>query len=198
MLDLLGLGSRREREHERRALATVLALLLWMLKGLGATTRVKPFRYFLYPHVNRRHWIRFSEHDILIADSPVIKANPGTSVAYIPRLYQKDIYGYWYPKASVTNLSGMVNNTFISGMVNDSFIWTGITAQFNLTLLLNGQYKLAYELYYWDGANWVMQFDEWAPGIDAYSENFYGVSYSGFFTELNYPDLSSRYYYGMR
>jgi hypothetical protein len=117
-------------------------------------------------------------NDVLAANSPTINAYPGTHVGFVPRLYKLDLYRRWIPKSSST-----------------SIIRTSQTTMFNMTQLLDGYYRLAYELYYWDGAKWVLQVNQWAPGIDAYDDGFYGLSYTGFFEELNYPDLFSPYYY---
>jgi hypothetical protein len=131
-------------------------------------------------------------NDLLIADSPTIYAYPGTYVAYIPRLYKKDHWGSWNPKSAATVQWGQVDNSSVwiknTGTLDNSF---------NITLFLDGRYKLAYELYYynWDSETWVIQVNEWAPGIHAYSRSPYGLHYDGFFTELNYPDIFTPYYY---
>jgi hypothetical protein len=131
---------------------------------------------------------RFWEHDFLMADPPTIYAYPGTYVASLPRLYKKDHWGRWIPQVQGITRWGQVDNSSVLTL------W-GLTS-FNFTPLLDGRYKVAYELYYydWDSETWVIQVNEWAPGINAYSQDFYGGwSVNGPFTELSYPDIWSQY-----
>jgi hypothetical protein len=117
--------------------------------------------------------------EYLHAISPTIYADPGTIVAYRPVLYQQDIYGNWKRKYF---------GNYISGMVDNSSVWTGNTFQFDCTrVVVDGNYLLAYELYYYNGARWVMQVNEWGPGFHIYVWDYYtGFQYWGYATVLNH------------
>ncbi len=132
-----------------------------------------------YTLPNGVYLAKFYGEEVLGTGYPDIYAYPGWYVGYRPVLYKQDLWGNWNPRQY---------GAFQWGMVDNSSVWrSGQYINFNMIPLLNGKYKLAYELYYWDGARWVLQVNEWAPGIDAYAQNLYGVTYNGFFEELIYP-----------
>jgi hypothetical protein len=160
----------------RRFLPGLLMLLLGVVILSAPVAANAQITYYTLP--NGVYVDKF-DAEILVADCPEIYAYPGWYVGYRPVLYKQNPWGNWEPKQY---------GAFQRGMVDNSSRWrSGQPIAFNMIPLLSGKFKLAYELYYYDGARWVLQVNQYALGIDAFAQNIYGVTYNGFFEELIYP-----------